>query len=122
MRASFRFLSWQHDIPQNLPIAVGLALPHGEKAPAIDRQFAVFDQSDLPIPRFIGEITVDDDFLRVNCRRVCQTSACKSIAVHLLDFRAALNAGAVDGNERRILRIGRGNCRGVAGLHSDDEL
>jgi hypothetical protein len=40
-------LSRQHDIPQNLPIAVGLALPDGEKTAAIDRQFAVLNQSDL---------------------------------------------------------------------------
>src|SRR5215510_1462140 len=79
--------SRQHDIPQNLPIAVGLALPDGEKTAAIDRQSAVFKQPDFPISRFIGEVTVDDEFLRVNFRRACRTRACKSIAVHLLNFR-----------------------------------
>ena len=116
------FLSRQHDIPQNLPIAVGLALPDGEKPATIDRQFAVLEQPDFSISGFVGEVTVDDEFLRVDFRRAYQTSACKSIAIHLLDFGPALNAGAVDRNKRCILSIGRGNCRGVAGLHGDDEL
>jgi len=43
-------LSRQHDIPQNLPIAVSLALPDGEKTAAIGRQFAIFEQPDFPYP------------------------------------------------------------------------
>jgi hypothetical protein len=42
-------LSRQHDIPQNLPLPVRLALPHGEKAPTIDRHLAIFEQPDFPI-------------------------------------------------------------------------
>jgi hypothetical protein len=68
---------------RNLPIAVGLALPDGEKPAAIDRQFAVFQQPDFSITRFISEITVDDEFLRVDFRRARRTRAGKSIAVIL---------------------------------------
>ena len=59
-------VSRQHNVPQNLPIAVGLALPDGEKTAAVDRQFPVFEHPDFAVSRFIGEVTVDHEFLRVD--------------------------------------------------------
>src|SRR6266540_7553951 len=85
--------SRKNDVAQDLPFAVGLALPDREKATAMDRELALFERPNFGVSRFVGKLSVDNESLRVDFRRARETRALESRAVHILDFGSALSAG-----------------------------
>ena len=116
------FQSRQDHVTQDLPFAVSLTLPNGEKPAAIDRELTLFERPDFSVSRFIRKLSVDDDSLRIDFRRARETRALEPSAIHLLDFASTLNAGSVDRDENRTLGVRRGNRGGVASLHCHDKL
>src|ERR671936_160738 len=61
--------SRKNDVAYDLPFAVGLPLPDGEISAAPDYRLPLFDHADFGVARFIGEVSVTDEFLRNDFRR-----------------------------------------------------